>query len=53
MPNLYIFTDDSQLDNMFQKRKLARRSNSDSDISYYYTHQKYNETDTVFNITGM
>lgn len=48
----YIFTD-SQPNNTIKKQILVKRSNSDSDISYCNTFQKYSETDAVFNITGM
>jgi len=43
---------DNQPDNTIKKRKSVKRSNSDSDITYYHLFQKYNETDTVFNIAG-
>lgn len=48
----FIFTD-SQPNSTIKKQILVKRSNSDSDISYCYTFQKYSETDAVFNITGM
>jgi len=44
---------DNQSDNTTKRRTHIKRSNSDSDITYCYLFQKYNETDTVFNITGI
>ncbi|XP_026816588.1 ral GTPase-activating protein subunit alpha-1 isoform X1 [Rhopalosiphum maidis] len=41
---------DNQSDNTTKRRTFIKRSNSDSDISYYL-FQKYSDTDTVFNIT--
>jgi len=48
----FLFYLDTQPDNTIKKPKSVKRSNSDSDITYYYLFQKYNETDTVFNIAG-
>jgi len=44
---------DNQSDNTTKRRTQIKRSNSDSDITYCYLFQKYSETDTVFNITGI
>lgn len=46
------FDIDSQPGNITKKREFIKRSNSDSEITYCNLFQKYNETDTVFNITG-
>lgn len=51
--NFVFFYLDNQSDNIIKKRKCIKRSNSDSDITYCYLFQKYSETDTVFNITGI
>lgn len=49
----FYFYLDNQSDNTTKRRKVIKRSNSDSDITYCYLFQKYSETDTVFNITGI
>lgn len=49
----FFFHLDNQSDNTIKKRTFIKRSNSDSDITYCYLFQKYSETDTVFNITGI
>lgn len=49
---MHFFYLDTQTDNTVKKRKFVKRSHSDSDITYHLL-SKYNETDTVFNITGM
>lgn len=51
--NFVFFYLDNPSDNTIKKRKCIKRSNSDSDITYCYLFQKYSETDTVFNITGI
>ncbi|XP_050530859.1 ral GTPase-activating protein subunit alpha-1 isoform X4 [Daktulosphaira vitifoliae] len=40
-----------QLSNFNKKKTIVKRSNSDSEISYYSSYQKYSETETLFNIT--
>ncbi|XP_050439323.1 ral GTPase-activating protein subunit alpha-1 isoform X2 [Adelges cooleyi] len=42
---------ETRLNNLNKKRKFVKRSNSDTDISYNSSLQKYTEADTVFNIT--